>query len=27
IENWVDQTERRVWFLFEACRQSQTSGH
>lgn len=20
IENWIDETERRVWFLFEACR-------
>jgi starvation-inducible DNA-binding protein len=20
IENWIDQTERRTWFLFEACR-------
>jgi starvation-inducible DNA-binding protein len=23
IENWVDQTERRVWFLFEATRSAQ----
>jgi len=22
IENWIDQTERRVWFLFEATRRS-----
>ncbi|MDQ7998205.1 MAG: DNA starvation/stationary phase protection protein [Luteibacter sp.] len=22
IENWIDQTERRVWFLFEAARES-----
>ena len=21
IENWIDQTERRVWFLFEAARE------
>jgi starvation-inducible DNA-binding protein len=20
IENWIDQTQRRVWFLFEATR-------
>ncbi len=20
IENWMDETERRTWFLFEACR-------
>ncbi|MBA3542869.1 MAG: DNA starvation/stationary phase protection protein [Chthoniobacterales bacterium] len=20
IENWIDETERRVWFLFETCR-------
>jgi starvation-inducible DNA-binding protein len=22
IENWIDQTERRLWFLFEATRRS-----
>lgn len=22
IENWIDETERRVWFLFEACRRA-----
>ena len=22
IENWIDQSERRVWFLFETTRQS-----
>jgi starvation-inducible DNA-binding protein len=22
IENWIDETERRTWFLFEASRQS-----
>lgn len=27
IENWIDETERRVWFLFEAGRESKTSGH
>ena len=21
LENWIDETERRVWFLFEATRQ------
>jgi starvation-inducible DNA-binding protein len=20
LENWIDQTQRRVWFLFEATR-------
>jgi starvation-inducible DNA-binding protein len=20
LENWIDETERRVWFLFEATR-------
>jgi starvation-inducible DNA-binding protein len=20
LENWIDETERRTWFLFEACR-------
>jgi starvation-inducible DNA-binding protein len=20
IEVWIDETERRTWFLFEACR-------
>jgi starvation-inducible DNA-binding protein len=20
IENWIDETERRTWFLFESCR-------
>jgi len=27
IENWIDETERRTWFLFEACRRAETSGH
>ncbi len=22
IENWIDETERRAWFLFESCRSS-----
>jgi starvation-inducible DNA-binding protein len=26
LEVWLDQTERRTWFLFEASRQEQ-SGH
>jgi len=27
IEVWIDETERRSWFLFEVCRQSDSSGH
>lgn len=27
IENWIDQTERRTWFLFEASRGADRSGH
>jgi len=27
IENWVDETERRTWFLFEAGRRGDSSGH
>ena len=27
IEVWIDETERRTWFLFEASRRSETSGH
>ena len=27
IEVWVDETERRIWLLFEANRQEGTSGH
>ena len=27
IEVWVDETERRSWFLFEASRQGDSSGH
>jgi starvation-inducible DNA-binding protein len=23
IENWIDETERRVWFLFEAARRGE----
>ena len=27
LENFIDQAERRVWFLFEASRKSDDSGH
>jgi starvation-inducible DNA-binding protein len=27
IEVWLDETERRVWFLYEAGRRAMTSGH
>ncbi len=27
IENWIDETERRTWFLFEASRDGDSSGH
>lgn len=27
IENWIDETERRTWFLFEAGRRPDSSGH
>jgi starvation-inducible DNA-binding protein len=27
IEVWIDETERRTWFLFEASRPQDTSGH
>ena len=27
IEVWVDETERRTWFLFESTRQGDSSGH
>jgi starvation-inducible DNA-binding protein len=27
IENWIDQTEKRTWFLFEAARDASDSGH
>ncbi len=26
LENWIDEAERRVWFLFEANRQGETAG-
>src|SRR5260370_4863429 len=25
LENWIDETERRIWFLFETTRASQIS--
>ena len=27
IETWIDETERRTWFLFEASQREMTSGH
>ena len=27
IEVWIDEAERRTWFLFEASRQGDTTGH
>ncbi len=27
LENWIDEGERRAWFLFEACRGAMTTGH
>jgi starvation-inducible DNA-binding protein len=27
IEVWIDETERRTWFLFEACRHGDATGH
>lgn len=27
IENWLDQTEKRTWFLFEASRDATDGGH
>lgn len=27
IENWIDETERRTWFLFEAGRRAGSGGH
>jgi starvation-inducible DNA-binding protein len=27
IETWIDETERRTWFLFEASRRAMTGGH
>ena len=27
IEVWIDETERRTWFLFEASRRQDSTGH
>ncbi|HZY71683.1 MAG TPA: DNA starvation/stationary phase protection protein [Edaphobacter sp.] len=27
IENWIDETERRTWFLFEISRKRDSTGH
>jgi len=27
IENWIDETERRTWFLFESSRKGDSTGH
>ena len=27
IENWIDETERRTWFLFESSRDGDITGH
>ncbi|MGD9767482.1 MAG: ferritin-like domain-containing protein, partial [Pseudolabrys sp.] len=27
LENYVDETERRTWFLFEASRDADATGH
>jgi starvation-inducible DNA-binding protein len=27
LENWIDETERRTWFLFESLRTSDAGGH
>lgn len=27
IENWIDETERRAWFLFESGRKGDATGH
>jgi starvation-inducible DNA-binding protein len=27
IEVWIDETERRTWFLFEASRDGDSTGH
>ncbi len=27
IENWIDETERRTWFLYEASRRGDPTGH
>jgi starvation-inducible DNA-binding protein len=27
IESWIDETERRSWFLFESSRRGDNTGH
>ena len=27
IEVWIDETERRTWFLFESSRRADSGGH
>ncbi|HTJ99759.1 MAG TPA: ferritin-like domain-containing protein, partial [Bordetella sp.] len=27
IENWIDETEQRTWFLFETSRRGDSTGH
>jgi starvation-inducible DNA-binding protein len=27
IETWIDETERRSWFLFESSRRGDVTGH
>ncbi len=27
LEVWIDETERRTWFLFEASREADATGH
>jgi starvation-inducible DNA-binding protein len=27
IETWIDETERRTWFLFESSRRGDPTGH
>ena len=27
LENWIDEAERRTWFLFEASRPGEPAGH
>jgi starvation-inducible DNA-binding protein len=27
LENFIDETERRTWFLFEASRKADATGH
>jgi starvation-inducible DNA-binding protein len=27
IESWIDETERRTWFLFESSQRGDKTGH